>query len=123
MNNTECGVLLPTGEKILFEGSGVDNGKYRIIEDDSSNILEAEKTLEEIQIQSEEINQENNILAETNNYTIVDINGNEVDYYQASYIEQLKTNMFLQSIFILIPSLLILKWLYGGIKKMFHVSI
>lgn len=131
MNNDYSGVKLPNGEVVLFEGNGNDTGNYIEVDhiDGINTAEENNKNSEQtelLEVSNEENSEE---VAESvedgsiSNSILINVNGNEVDYFQYSYIEQVKTNLYLQMLIVLIPSILILKWLYGGIKKLFHVSI
>lgn len=55
--------------------------------------------------------------------TVIVVDGKEVNYYEKAYEEQLKTNLYLNLILVGLSTILILKWVYGGIKRMFHVTI
>lgn len=55
--------------------------------------------------------------------SVIIVDGKEVNYYEKAYEEQLKTNLYLNLILVGISTILILKWVYGGIKRMFHVTI
>ena len=63
---------------------------------------------------------ESEVLSSTTTPTsdsIILVDGKEVSYYEESYKQQLITNAYLLAFLILIMSFLILRWIYGGIKK------
>lgn len=63
------------------------------------------------------------VISTTSTGTVIVVDGKEVNYYEKAYEEQLKTNLYLNLILVGLSTILILKWVYGGIKRMFHVTI
>ena len=66
---------------------------------------------------------EETVIPTTTTGTVIVVDGQEVNYYEKAYEEQLKTNLYLNLILVGLSTILILKWVYGGIKRMFHVTI
>lgn len=66
---------------------------------------------------------EETVISTTSTGTVIVVDGKEVNYYEKAYEEQLKTNLYLNLILVGLSTILILKWVYGGIKRMFHVTI
>ena len=66
---------------------------------------------------------EKTVVPTTATGTVIIVDGKEVNYYEKAYEEQLKTNLYLNLILVGLSTILILKWVYGGIKRIFHVTI